>query len=277
MLESREIVRISSAAALLALRRVKPVRDESARAVLVVADPVFSASDPRVSGAAMATSATDRKSDEGRLAPSRSKEHRERGGVDLRRLGRLTASREEALEIVRVSGPHQVTLLQGLGASRASVLAADMARYRVVHLASHSILDDEHPELSALVLSMVNDQGQPVDGLLLLDDVYRMKLAADLVVLSACDTALGTDVRGEGIVGLTRGFFHAGAQRVIASLWKVDDRATLALMRRFYEKFFREGLPAGAALRQAQLSMLADAKWAFPYYWSAFELHGEWR
>src|SRR5262249_28818718 len=115
------------------------------------------------------------------------------------------------------------------------------------------------------------------DGLLLLSDIHEMKLSAELVVLSACETALGKDIRGEGIQGLTRGFFHAGARRVIASLWKVDDRATSELMAKFYEGLFQGGLAPSTALRKAQLALSAAPRWPFPFYWSAFELHGEWR
>jgi CHAT domain-containing protein len=127
------------------------------------------------------------------------------------------------------------------------------------------------------VLSLVDERGQMQDGFLRLHDVYNLKLNADLVVLSACQTALGKDVKGEGLVGLTRGFMHAGAPRVVASLWSVKDEATAELMKRFYRGMLKENLPAAAALRAAQLSMWREKRWEAPYYWAGFALQGEWK
>ena len=104
-----------------------------------------------------------------------------------------------------------------------------------------------------------------------------MKLNADLVVLSACQTALGKEVHGEGLVGLTRGFMYAGSPRVVASLWKVDDVATAELMKRFYAKMLKENMRPAAALRAAKIEMMNQERWSEPYYWAAFELQGEWR
>jgi CHAT domain-containing protein len=102
-------------------------------------------------------------------------------------------------------------------------------------------------------------------------------LSADLVVLSACQTALGKDIQGEGLVSLTRAFMYAGAPRVVASLWKVDDVATAELMKRFYRGVLREGLGPAAALRAAQLEMSRDSRWAAPYYWAGFVMQGDWQ
>jgi CHAT domain-containing protein len=124
---------------------------------------------------------------------------------------------------------------------------------------------------------MMNEQGEPQDGFLRFYDIYNLKLNADLVVLSACQTALGKEVQGEGLIGLTRGFMYAGAPRVVASLWRVDDRATAELMKRFYQGMLKEGLRPAAALRAAQVSMLKEKGWSAPNYWAAFTLQGEWR
>src|SRR6185295_10539796 len=121
------------------------------------------------------------------------------------------------------------------------------------------------------------EQGNPRDGFLRLHDIYRMRLNADLVVLSGCETALGKNLRGEGIVGLTHGFFHAGSSQVLASLWPVRDRATAELMQRFYRGLFKGGLPAATALRQAQISMWKERPWRDPYFWAAFVLQGDWQ
>jgi len=127
------------------------------------------------------------------------------------------------------------------------------------------------------VLSLVNEKGQPQNGFLRLYDIYNLNLRADLVVLSACNTALGKEVRGEGLVGLTRAFMYAGAARVVASLWKTEDRATATLMNHFYEGMLVQGQSPAAALRSAQLSMWNDKRWQQPRYWAAFTLQGEWK
>jgi CHAT domain-containing protein len=113
------------------------------------------------------------------------------------------------------------------------------------------------------------------EGFLRLDDIYNLNLTADMVVLSACNTALGKDVRGEGIVGLVHGFMYAGTSRVVASLWKVDDDATAELMVRFYQEIFHTQQSPAAALRTAQLVMWQQRRWHAPYYWAAFVLQGD--
>ena len=163
-------------------------------------------------------------------------------------------------------------------ASRETATRPDLAQYRIIHVATHGLVNTLHPELSGIVLSLVDRRGAPVDGFLRLNDIFSLRLPADLVVLSACQTALGREVRGEGLVGLTRGFMYAGAARVVASKWKVDDRATAELMRRFYAAMFGPGhLAPSAALRRAQRALAGDRAWSAPYFWAGFELQGEWR
>jgi CHAT domain-containing protein len=164
----------------------------------------------------------------------------------------------------------------GFEASRPNVLSADLTRYRVLHFATHGLLNSRHPELSGLVLSLVDREGRPQDGFLAAHEIYRMKLEADLVVLSACETALGTEIRGEGLIGLARAFMYAGAPRVVASLWRVPDTATAELMKRFYRAMLVEGLRPAAALHRAQQSLRQDPRWAHPYYWAGFTIHGDW-
>jgi CHAT domain-containing protein len=152
-----------------------------------------------------------------------------------------------------------------------------MARYRIVHFATHGILNNEHPELSGLVFSLVDKHGNPRDGFLRLYNIYNLNLEADLVVLSACQTALGKQINGEGLMGVTRGFMYAGASRVVASLWKVDDAATAELMKKFYSEMIKVGRRPADALRVAQLWMQKQERWRAPYYWAGFILQGEWR
>jgi CHAT domain-containing protein len=163
-------------------------------------------------------------------------------------------------------------------ASRMTALRPELSEYRIVHFATHGLLNTVHPELSGIVLSLVDEAGQQQDGFLRLQDIYNLKLPAELVALSACQTGLGKKVEGEGLIGLTRGFMYAGAPRVVASLWKVDDRTTSELMKRFYQGMLGpESLRPAAALRQAQLSIWKQKQWRDPYYWGAFVLQGEWK
>jgi CHAT domain-containing protein len=153
-----------------------------------------------------------------------------------------------------------------------------LARYQIIHFATHGIVNDAHPELSGLVLSLVDRQGEAQDGFLRLNDLFNLQLHADLVVLSACKTALGRDVRGEGLIGLARGFMYAGAPRVVTSLWSVNDQATAEEMRRFYIGMLgTRHLRPAAALRQAQIEMWKQARWHAPFLWAAFVLQGDWK
>jgi len=148
----------------------------------------------------------------------------------------------------------------------------------MIHFATHGFLNSLNPELSGLVLALVDEQGTPQNGYLFAPEVYNLKLdAAELVVLSACQTGLGKEVAGEGVVGLTRGFMYAGAPRVVVSLWSVNDRATADLMKAFYQGMLKQGLRPAAALRAAQLALWKQKEWQAPYYWAAFTLQGEWR
>ena len=185
-------------------------------------------------------------------------------------------SRFEADAVTRIAGRRAVASLD-FRASKTAVTDQDLRSFRVLHLATHGVLNTEHPELSGLVFSLVDQGGRAVDGFLRLHEVYNLDLHADLVVLSACRTALGREVRGEGLVGLTRGFLYAGARRVISTTWNVDDRASSVLMSRFYESMLTKGMKATEALRDAQLSMLRDPRWADPRFWGAFTIQGDWR
>ncbi|MCY7346319.1 MAG: CHAT domain-containing protein, partial [Pyrinomonadaceae bacterium] len=179
--------------------------------------------------------------------------------------------------IFKVS-PKNLSLKQvDFKANKTQIFNSDLEQYRMLHFATHGLLNSQHPELSGLVLSLIDENGRDIDGFLRLQDIYNLKLSADLVVLSACNTALGKDIKGEGLVGLTRGFMYAGAPRVVASLWKVDDAATAELMTIFYRKMLAENLRPAAALRAAQTEMMKQPRWKSPYYWSPFIIQGEWK
>lgn len=253
---AHEVVGLPSAAVLAELRRRSESRQPPRGTLAVLADPVFDRDDPRVGGAAAA----------GRAVWDAS-------GGDV---PRLPWTREEAEAAIRQAGDGQVFLAVDFAASLDTATGPEIARHRVVHFATHGLLDNRHPELSGLVLSRVGPDGQPRNGYLRLTDIYNLELQAELVVLSGCQTALGRQVRGEGLLGLARGFFHAGAPQVIASLWPVRDRATTELMQRFYRALFHDRLRPAAALRAAQLDLRRDPRWRDPYFWAPFVVQGAW-
>jgi CHAT domain-containing protein len=192
--------------------------------------------------------------------------------------GRLLSTRREAAAISALVPERERMQALDFEASRTTALRPELGEYRIVHFATHGLLNNVHPELSGLVLSLVNKEGNQQDGFLRLQDVYNLKLPAELVVLSACQTGLGKEIKGEGVIGLTRGFMYAGAPRIVASLWKVDDRATSELMKRFYQGLLGpEALRPAGALRHAQVSIWKEKQWREPYYWAAFVLQGEWK
>jgi CHAT domain-containing protein len=195
----------------------------------------------------------------------------------LHRLEPLPGSRKEAQQIASYLPKEQVLTALGADASRDTALGPEVARARIVHFATHALLDVRRPELSGIVVSERDAAGRPANGFLSLADVSSMRLSAELVVLSACRTGLGKEVRGEGLVGLTRGFMNAGAPRVLVSLWKVSDTATAALMSRFYGELLESGLAPSEALRQAQLTLRRERRTSAPAAWAGFVLEGDWR
>lgn len=254
------------------IRREGAARKRPAKTVAVLADPVFDRNDERVKGNRAAKPAPY-SSDLLRTDLLRSLSAVGLGGM----IPRLPFTRREADAIAALAPPASAFAATGFQASRATATSPMLAQYRIVHFATHGLLNSEDPSLSGLVLSMFNQSGAPENGFLRLNEIYNLNLPADLVVLSACQTALGKEVRGEGLVGLTRGFLYAGALRVAASLWKVDDSATAGLMSGFYRAMLSGRLAPAAALRKAQLEMRAQPRWSSPYYWAGFELQGEWK
>ncbi|HEY4597030.1 MAG TPA: CHAT domain-containing protein, partial [Thermoanaerobaculia bacterium] len=267
LLERFEIAYVPSATTLALQRQRLEQRPPAPKWAAVLADPVFAADDPRLAG----PSAAGRKS-----ANESLQRVGETGGL-LSGFERLPSSRREAESISRLAPAGQVWTALNLAANREAVLSGDLRSYRVVHFATHAVADTRAPELSGLVLSLVDAAGKPQEGFLNLTDIYELDLDADLVVLSGCQTALGKEVRGEGIMGLTRGFLYAGVPRVVASLWKVQDRTTAELMARFYRALWQDHLPAAAALREAQRSLRHDPRYRDAHSWAGFVLQGDWR
>ena len=194
------------------------------------------------------------------------------------RFGRLPYSSEEAAAILSLAPVSERSAVLGLAASRAAVLHGALRDYRFLHFATHGSFAAADPGGGRLVLAQIGPHGRPeANGFLHLADIYALHVRADLVVLSACQSALGREVRGEGMMGMTRGFFYAGAERVLVSLWNVNDKVTVELMRRFYRGMLEEGLSPAAALRAAQDAIRRREPWRSPYYWAGFTLQGEWK
>ena len=286
LLVKHEIINLPSATVLAELRRDPQSRRQSTEELAVIADPVFNRTDDRISLSRVPSNkelAVNLPVNHYRipdsaphsLAASLENVLRNVGERDAGELTRLPFSRQEAVKIASLAAENKRLVALDFQASRSLVVADALSPYRYIHFATHGLLNSQSPELSGLVLSLVNDQGQPQLGVLRLGDIYKLKLSADLVVLSACRTGLGKEVRGEGVMGLTRGFMHAGVPRVIASLWSVDDAATSELMTRFYRELLAGKQSPAAALRAAQIAMWKGKQWSSPYYWAAFTLQGE--
>lgn len=228
---------LPSASALAAIRSARPAAPP--RTLALLADPVLSAEDPRAPGV-------------------------RREGASL---ARLRFSRSEADQVSAIIPWSVRKIALDRDANRA-FFEGDLRGFGFLHLATHALAGARNPELSGLALS---------GGFLRLSEIYNLDLRAKLVTLSACRSAAGTELPGEGLMSLTRGFLYSGASSLLASLWDVDDRATAELMKRFYRAHLVEGKPLAAALRSAQLSLSREPGWEHPYYWAAFVLQGDWR
>lgn len=274
LIRNQEVVNLPSASVLAALRQ-STRRGAAQKSVAVFADPVFEKDDPRIQAAAVGSNSSS-SPPHGETVRQAARDTDESG--DGEKLPRLPSTNLEAQHILSLAPRDSSMEATGFKASRENATDAGLAQYRIVHFATHGILDEQRPELSGLVLSLYDQEGRFHDkGYLRLSDIYGLNLPVELVVLSACRTGLGKKVGGEGFIGLTRGFMYAGAPRVISSLWKVDDEATAELMKRFYQKMLKDGLTPAAALRAAQASMSEQRRWGNPYYWAGFVLQGEWR
>jgi CHAT domain-containing protein/Tfp pilus assembly protein PilF len=262
-----EIVRIPSASSVAMVRHLGATRTRAPRSLAVFADPVFSLDDPRATrpGETHSQAAAS-------LNMSTLLAHYRDGYFS-----RLAFSHEEA-QILRHLDPDAL-ILTGFNATRLAFAASSLSEFRIIHFATHAVTDDRHPETSGIVLSLVDRMGRPQDGFLRLFDIYQMvHLKADLVVLSACKTAGGRDLPGEGVISLARGFLFAGVPAVIASQWKVDDEATSVFMRYFYNSLLSPKSPTPVtSVRAARLALFHDPRWQDPYFWAGFEIYGDWQ
>ena len=260
-----ETVILPSASVLAELRQT--VYKPTGKTIAIFADPVFDENDTRLS-AISKTTKTPKSTEIGRVL-------RDFNFGD--NLPRLLASRFEANNISQFVPKNQADVRIDFEANRETVLRQNLHDYRILHFATHGLLDSSRPEFSGLVFSLFDEKGNAQDGFLRLNQIYNLSLQSDLVVLSACQTALGKDIRGEGLVGLTRGFMYAGAKRIVASLWKVDDAATAEFMKRFYQNLLVKNLKPANALRQTQNEMKQIPRFKSPYYWAGFTIQGDWK
>lgn len=261
LVADHEVVSMPSASALAVLRQRSPEPRKAPKGIAVVADPVFGPDDPRAPPSRPATGEVT---------------SRTRDAVNAQLFARLPFSRLEAEYILAQADTEDNLLALGFDATGEIAASGSLADYRYVHFATHSVIDNELPELSSLVFSQIDSRGGARrDGFLRMHQVYQMSLQADLVTLSACRTATGKRIAGEGLVGWTQGFMYSGARRVLVSLWSVDDEATAELMAAFYRGLLSKGLPAAAALREAQNAVRSRPEWRSPYYWASFVLQGE--
>ncbi|MBW4685272.1 MAG: CHAT domain-containing protein [Komarekiella atlantica HA4396-MV6] len=270
LLVNHEIVNLPSVTAIATHRQDLNKRQAAPKTLAVLADPVFAADDKRVTGK------------DPSLGPELNLEQSslQQSARNLNRAGwrRLLGTRTEAEQILKLVPPSESLQAFDFDANYNLATSPKLKQYRFILFATHGFADPIKPELSGIVLSQINKQGKPnIPSTLRLGDIFNLDLGADLVVLSACETGLGKDVQGEGLVGLTRGLMYAGAKRAVVSLWQVNDTATSKLMPQFYTAILQQKASPTTALREAQIKLWQQENWRNPYYWAAFTLQGEWR
>lgn len=279
LIKTNEIVYAPSASVVGVIRQ--QLSKPTGKNVLIVADPVFSATDPRAKGAAagsaqaaadtrglsLSSAVADVAAPAGQAPPP--------GGLQLFRLNGTRTEAQQISGLVKTSGGVADVWLD-LEANEAKVAAADLKKYRAIHVATHGLLNAERPQFTGVVLSLVGNKTG--DGFVRTDEIFNLNLGSPLVMLSACETGLGKEKRGEGVIGLTRAFMYAGAPTVGVSLWSVADKPTADLMTDFYKRLLAtpDASPS-ASMRAAQIAMIDGKKYALPYLWSPFVLVGEWR
>lgn len=248
LIASKEILYLPSIAVLVELRR-QQTRTQHGQGLAILADPVVGAEDPRWNG-----------------PPP----------VGVQNVSsRLTNTGVELEQIVQAARGMPVLAASGFDANRQLWLSGQLASYRYLHFATHGFWDASWPELSRLLLSPYARDGQPQDGFLRAYEIRRQGISAELVTLSACDSGASLEVGSEGMFGLARGFFDAGAHNVLMSLWPVHDAATAELMTHFYRNLWIAGHSPARSLQLAQNEMAGGSSWPDPFYWAGFVLYGD--
>ncbi|MBD2202284.1 tetratricopeptide repeat protein [Calothrix sp. FACHB-1219] len=274
LLVNHEIVSLPSASTIAIQRQQLANRPQAPQALAILADPVYNATDTRV------TSAQNKqlqKQDSLDLELERSALKRSAASLNRQGWTRLLGTRKEAETIFNLVPKSKGVQLLDFAANYTAATSSNLNQFRILHFATHGFVNDANPELSGIVLSLVDKQGKDIRGYLRLADLFNLDYPADLIVLSACETGLGKEIQGEGLVGLTRGLMYAGAESLLVSLWKVDDKGTSEFMQEFYKQMWQQNKSASQALRATQLKMWEQEKWRNPNYWAAFTFLGEWK
>ena len=263
-----EVINAPSASILGQLRQEQQQRAPHSKVLAAFGDPVFESNYAQVKSSGASELAVIAKASRAvEVSPD---------ALDPSVIKPLNYTKFELNNLNAIAGSGAV-IARGFDASRETLSSIDLSKFAILHFATHGVLHPEKPEDSGFYLSMVDATGHRQDGFINMKDVYRLEAPVDLVVLSACRTGLGQDVRGEGLIGLTRGFMHAGASSVVASLWKVDDEATSELMKYFYANMLQKGMRPAEALRAAQNTLRQDPQWQSPHFWAGFTLQGEFK
>ncbi len=277
LIDKHEIINAPSASILGELQQEAARRKPATRVLAAFGDPVFAPSYAKGIDASHDNQFLAMQAPEGARWRSALRDIELNGdSFDPTVVQRLWYAKRELANLREVTGGEALVAGE-FDATRERLLNTDLTQYAMLHLATHGYLNPKRPENSGFVLSTVDREGKELDGFVGLREIYQLRAPVALAVLSACQTALGKDVRGEGLMGLTRGFMYAGASSVVASLWKVDDEATSELMRHFYSNLLENGMTPAAALRDAQNRIRQRPEWSSPYYWAAFTLQGDYK
>ncbi len=278
-----DVVNEPSASVLASLRQKQQKSNFNSKEIIFFADPVFGKDDERLkkivsnkksNNLASANIPKNSSYDYEPILEKAKENGVIRSGNSLPRLS-FTAS--EATNIAKLFPTEQSQLCIGFSANLEKIINKDLTQYKFIHFATHGLVDRKDPKLTALVLSLVDEQGNERPGFLTLNEIFNLNLSAEMVTLSACQTGLGKEIPGEGLIGMTRGFIYAGAKRIVVSLWNVNDKSTAELMIRFYKQMLdNKDFHPAEALRAAQLSIMKEPQWQLPYYWAAFQIQGEW-
>jgi CHAT domain-containing protein len=281
LVKTNEVVYAPSASVVAAIKQQRT--KSTSRAMLIIADPVFNSNDARAKKTT-GTPASDAEvrglGIQGALADvaGSSAPAKPDAAMEGLPLARLTGTRTEAEQISRLAktAGGQADVWLDLDANEDNLGTRDITKYRVIHVATHGLLNAERPQFTGVVLSLVGNKTH--DGFVRTDEVFNLRLGSPLVMLSACETGLGKEKRGEGVMGLTRAFMYAGAPTVGVSLWSVADKSTADLMTDFYRRLLSTGdaTTSSSALRGAQLAMITGKKYSAPFYWAPFVLVGDW-
>jgi CHAT domain-containing protein len=277
LIATHEIVNTPSASILGQLRQEKQQRGTPENVVAAFGYPAFASNYAELKGAASGELMAEVRKNAADPWTSAMRDIELTGDdVDVATIKPLVYSREELAQLREVAGPGSF-FATGFAASRETLEHTNLSKFAILHFATHGALNPKKPEKSGFLLSTVGPEGQRLNGFITINDVYQLRAPVELVVLSACRTGLGKDIRGEGLNSVTRGFMYAGASSIAASLWNVDDDVTADLMKHFYANMLQQGMPPAAALRAAQNTIRRQPAWRSPFYWAAFTLQGEYK